>query len=165
MGQRLPSLPTDWANLVAQGDSKRYEGAAAIRAQGTDAMTRGIQQGIAGITAGVLRKKEMAREDARTAKADARWERQFAQSTDELQFRKDTAAAHALKVELDEMDQKEMSAQDLTNPATGEVLVPGDASEMARVTQRRSELMQNLDVVTKRMIASPKAASVVRPDT
>ena len=142
----------DWANLVAQGDSKRHEGAAAIRAQGTDAMTRGIQQGIAGITAGVLRKKEMAREDARTAKADARWERQFAQSTDELQFRKDTAYLHAAQAEEARDAQEEQMARGVPGRTPGTWLVPPNPEKLAALEKRKSERNANVSTVSQRAI-------------
>ena len=158
MGQRLPALPHEWAAVVANGDDKRIGESARIRAQGTDAMTRGIQQGIAGITTGILRGKQTKREDAR-------WEREFAARTDELQFRKDTAAAHTIKTQLDEMDAKEASMRPIVNPATGEMLTQGDTAGMERITKERESLTQQLDVVSKRMTASQKAQTVVRPAT
>ena len=155
MGQRLPSLPTDWANLVAQGDSKRYEGAAAIRAQGTDAMTRGIQQGIAGITAGILRKKE-------TAKADKRWEAQFALQKDKAQFDKDVSIAHMIQTKIQQLRAQRAATTGVPDQTTGQML-GGDPQGAARIDQEIATEMGHLDVVTRRAIASSLAESLRPP--
>lgn len=150
MPQRLAPLDQSWGNLAAGGADKMLAGASAaaqIRAQGKDALARGIQHGLASIATGIQRKRAEKREDAQIAKADARADRAWGLQLEQAQYERDLANWKMTEAEMANL-QEEAAIAALSGDATA---AANAQAKMQEYQTRQAALAQRLSTP----IASP----------
>lgn len=162
MGQRLPGLSQGWADLVVAGNAKSGT-AAGIRREGAEAFARGIQEGLAGVTSGIIQARAEKRRAAESKKADARWEAEFGLRKEEAQARRDDITLRLIDSQMEDARVEQMAAAQAStvpDPATGQ-----PSEQAAQMTAAAAERLERLretraivfERVTKRGVPQAQA--------